>query len=437
MNISTSAFPAMRTALRQLDMTKVGSTINVARNIAGKKALQVKNSLLEQHKAGPNDFTSKILSIVMDTFQSGRGARDVEHSDSGGSFRMDGSAHWADKVNYERDAANPTVMSFLGISDKAGKVLLSLGKSVAEAFAGAAARPPKDPVAARQARTAFFASRSSLSSILRDIATEGFKKARTQQGTTMPTPPPPGMPQQPAYTPSTSASPPNGPPSRADNFPRTAQEARANAFPNLPFASHARATAEAYGRAKPRLANLAHRLEFDLKAHLSPRTATVQGGFLEQLTALTQARTATAQQYDEAFGVDFQRLSNDGKTTQQKNNCFFISAQQISAMASGKRPQGIPDADVIESFRIAREGGEEEPDQMVLASGTLAKRFVDNLNFGKPPNEQVRIHVIQVLPGHVLDEIQGSKHPDAKEGFILDMGGHFEALAVKPLASKL
>jgi hypothetical protein len=49
----------------------------------------------------------------------------------------------------------------------------------------------------------------------------------------------------------------------------------------------------------------------------------------------------------------------------------------------------------------------------------------------------VRIHVIQVLPGHVLDEIQGSKHPDAKEGFILDMGGHFEALAVKPLASKL
>ncbi|WLI10675.1 MULTISPECIES: hypothetical protein [Pseudomonas] len=258
------------------------------------------------------------------------------------------------------------------------------------------------------------------------IATEGFKKARTQQGTTMPTPPP-GMPQQPAYTPSNSAPPPNGPPPRADNFPRTA---RANAFPNLSFASNPRATAEAYGRAKPRLANLAHRLELDLQAHLSPRTAA-QGGFLEQLTALTQARTATAQQYDEAFGVDFQRLSNDGKTTQQKNNCFFISARQISAMASGKRPQGIPDADVIERFRIAREGGEEEPDQMVLASGTLAKRFVDNLNFGKPPNEQVRIHVIQVLPGHVLDEIQGSKHPDAKEGFILDMGGHFEALAVK------
>ncbi|WP_148283790.1 hypothetical protein, partial [Pseudomonas avellanae] len=92
MNISTSAFPAMRTALRQVDMTtKVGSTINVARNIAGNKVLQVKNSLLEQHKAGPNDFTSKILSIVMDTFQSGRGARDVEHSHSGGSFRMDGA----------------------------------------------------------------------------------------------------------------------------------------------------------------------------------------------------------------------------------------------------------------------------------------------------------------------------------------------------------
>ncbi|WP_143515745.1 hypothetical protein [Pseudomonas savastanoi] len=431
MNISTSAFPAMRTALRQVDMTKVGSTINVARNIAGNKVLQVKNSLLEQHKAGPNDFTSKILSIVMDTFQSGRGARDVEHSHSGGSFRMDGAAHGADKVNYEREAANPTVMSFLSIIDKAGKVLLSLGKSVAKAFAAAAAAPPKDPVAARQARNASFASRSSLSSTLRDIATEGFKKARTQQGTTMPTPP--GMPPQPAYIPSNCAPPPNGPPPRADNFTRTAQEARANAFSDLlPFASHARATAEAYGRAKPRLANLAHRLKLDLQADLPLRTGA-QGGFLEQLTVLTQARTATSQQYDEAFGVDFQRLSNDGKTTRQKNNCFFISAQQISAMASGKRPPLIHDADVIESFRIAREDGEEEPDQMVLASGTLAKRFVDNLNLGKPPNEQVRIHVIQVLPGHVLDEIQGSKHPDAKEGFILDMGGHFEALAVKPL----
>ncbi|WLI16580.1 hypothetical protein [Pseudomonas wuhanensis] len=334
MNISTSAFPAMRTALRQFDMTKVGSTINVARNIAGKKALQVKNSLLEQHKAGPSDFTSKILSTVMDTFQSGRGARDVEHSDSGGSFRMDGSALGADKVSYEREAANPTVMSFLGISDKAGKVLLSLGKSVAEAFAGAAARPPKDTVAARQARTAFLASRSSLSR----IATEGFKKARTQQGTTMPTRPP-GMPQQPAYTPSNSAPPPNGPPPRADNFPRTAQEARANAFPNLPFASHARATAEAYGRAKPRLANLAHRLELDLQAHLSPRTAA-QGGFLEQ-DSTDPGPNRDGATIRRSVRVDFQRLRTTANY-QQKNNCFLSPLSRSQQWPAVSDPKGYP-----------------------------------------------------------------------------------------------
>ncbi|GBH13051.1 hypothetical protein KPSA1_06531 [Pseudomonas syringae pv. actinidiae] len=153
--------------------------INVASHIAGKVALQVTSSLLEQ-KGLLNERQQKGLSMILKAFSGKEPVNNVETHEGGGRFNLARAAFDVASVVWERDKSMQNVMSFLGVSDSKGKMLFSLGKKLADAMAKP--EPGKDNSEATNARHAYFSSNLKLNKLMNDLTNQVFNKIRQSNG---------------------------------------------------------------------------------------------------------------------------------------------------------------------------------------------------------------------------------------------------------------
>ncbi|MDU8519778.1 DnaJ domain-containing protein [Pseudomonas syringae pv. actinidifoliorum] len=233
-NLTHIASSLARAALSDSTKPKMERAINVASHIAGKAALQVTSSLLEQ-KGLLNERQQKGLSMILKAFSGKEPVNNVETHEGGGRFNLARAAFDVASVVWERDKSMQNVMSFLGVSDSKGKMLFSLGKKLADAMA----KPElgKDNSEATNARHAYFSSNLKLNKLMNNLTDQVFNKIRQSNGDRvrrpMPEPfwRPDGAQQQarPQTPPGTrpqanSAPPPKAEPRPASGRPEGAQQ---------------------------------------------------------------------------------------------------------------------------------------------------------------------------------------------------------------------
>ncbi|AQL39596.1 J domain-containing protein [Pseudomonas syringae] len=178
-NLTQIASSLARAALSDSTKPKMERAINVASHIAGKVALQVTSSLLEQ-KGLLNERQQKGLSMILKAFSGKEPVNNVETHEGGGRFNLARAAFDVASVVWERDKSMQNVMSFLGVSDSKGKMLFSLGKKLADAMAKP--EPGKDNSEATNARHAYFSSNLKLNKLMNDLTNQVFNKIRQSNG---------------------------------------------------------------------------------------------------------------------------------------------------------------------------------------------------------------------------------------------------------------
>ncbi|EPN70937.1 DnaJ domain-containing protein [Pseudomonas syringae pv. actinidiae] len=178
-NLTHIASSLARAALSDSTKPKMERAINVASHIAGKVALQVTSSLLEQ-KGLLNERQQKGLSMILKAFSGKEPVNNVETHEGGGRFNLARAAFDVASVVWERDKSMQNVMSFLGVSDSKGKMLFSLGKKLADAMAKP--EPGKDNSEATNARHAYFSSNLKLNKLMNDLTNQVFNKIRQSNG---------------------------------------------------------------------------------------------------------------------------------------------------------------------------------------------------------------------------------------------------------------
>jgi hypothetical protein len=223
-NLSNMASSLARVAFSDASKPKIDLAINVISQIAGKVALQVKDSFLEQ-KAGLGERQQKGLSVVLNAFLGKEAVSNVETHAGGGRFNLARAAYDAASVVWERDVSVPKMMSFLGISDSTGKTLFSLGKKLADVLTPHGPEPRQDNGAATSVRNAFLSSNLNLGKVMQDIAGQVFNAAR-QPGYGATPRSPSGFPPQSAGAHSYAGPQPQRP---NTFFPRTGPQAQASA----------------------------------------------------------------------------------------------------------------------------------------------------------------------------------------------------------------
>ncbi|MDU8428726.1 DnaJ domain-containing protein [Pseudomonas syringae pv. actinidifoliorum] len=178
-NLTHIASSLARAALSDSTKPKMERAINVASHIAGKAALQVTSSLLEQ-KGLLNERQQKGLSMILKAFSGKEPVNNVETHEGGGRFNLARAAFDVASVVWERDKSMQNVMSFLGVSDSKGKMLFSLGKKLADAMA----KPElgKDNSEATNARHAYFSSNLKLNKLMNNLTDQVFNKIRQSNG---------------------------------------------------------------------------------------------------------------------------------------------------------------------------------------------------------------------------------------------------------------
>nr|WP_024655854.1 J domain-containing protein [Pseudomonas syringae] len=242
-NLTHIASSLARAALSDSTKPKMERAINVASHIAGKVALQVTSSLLEQ-KGLLNERQQKGLSMILKALSGKEPVNNVETHEGGGRFNLARAAFDVASVVWERDKSMHNVMSFLGVSDSKGKMLFSLGKKLADAMAKP--EPGKDNSEATNARHAYFSSNLKLNKLMNDLTDQVFNKIRQSNGDRVrrPTPGPSWRPdgaqQQarpqtpPGARPQASSAPP--PPPKAEPRPASGRPdgAQQQARPETP-----------------------------------------------------------------------------------------------------------------------------------------------------------------------------------------------------------
>ena len=139
-NLTNLASSLARVALSDSTKPTIDRAMNVVSHIAGKVALQVNSSLLEQ-KGRLNERQQKGLEVILDALLGKEPVTHVETHEGGGRFNLARAAFDVASVVWERDKSMRNVMSFLGVSDSQGKMLFSLGKTLADAMARPESRP--------------------------------------------------------------------------------------------------------------------------------------------------------------------------------------------------------------------------------------------------------------------------------------------------------
>ncbi|KPZ06010.1 Type III effector HopI1 [Pseudomonas tremae] len=178
-NLTHIASSLARAALSDSTKPKMERAINVASHIAGKVALQITSSLLEQ-KGLLNERQQKGLSMILKALSGKEPLNNVETHEGGGLFNLARAAFDVASVVWERDKSMHNVMSFLGVSDSKGKMLFSLGKKLADAMAKS--EPGKDNSEATNARLAYFSSNLKLNKLMSDLTDQVFNKIRQSNG---------------------------------------------------------------------------------------------------------------------------------------------------------------------------------------------------------------------------------------------------------------
>ncbi|POD77512.1 molecular chaperone DnaJ [Pseudomonas syringae group genomosp. 3] len=178
-NLTHIASSLARAALSDSTKPKMERAINVASHIAGKVALQITSSLLEQ-KGLLNKRQQDGLSMILKAFSGKEPVNNVETHEGGGRFNLARAAFDVASVVWERDKSMHNVMSFLGVSDSKGKMLFSLGKKLADAMAKP--EPGKDNSEATNARHAYFSSNLKLNKLMNDLTDQVFNKIRQSNG---------------------------------------------------------------------------------------------------------------------------------------------------------------------------------------------------------------------------------------------------------------
>ncbi|KTB81511.1 DnaJ domain-containing protein [Pseudomonas syringae] len=175
-NLTTLASSLARVALSDSTKPTIDRAMNVVSHIAGKVALQVNSSLLEQ-KGRLNERQQKGLEVILDALLGKEPVTHVETHEGGGRFNLARAAFDVASVVWERDQSMRNVMSFLGINDSKGNLLFSLGKTLADAMA----RPePEHGKHNSEANYAFFSSNLKLNKLMNDIADQVINEIRQQ-----------------------------------------------------------------------------------------------------------------------------------------------------------------------------------------------------------------------------------------------------------------
>lgn len=189
-NLSNVASMA-RAVLNDSNKPKSDLMINVVSHIAGKVALQVGQSLLEQ-KSRLNERQQKGLSVILDALRGKEPVSHVETHASGGRFKLARAAFDVASVVWERDTKRPEVMSFISFLDSTGKSLFSLGKQLAKALTTAGPGLHQDSTVAANLRNTILTSKLHMSKVMRDIENQLDKvlEELAQSGTNGASPPP-------------------------------------------------------------------------------------------------------------------------------------------------------------------------------------------------------------------------------------------------------
>ncbi|WP_440097301.1 DnaJ domain-containing protein [Pseudomonas fragariae (ex Marin et al. 2024)] len=175
-NLTNLASSLARVALSDSTKPTIDRAMNVVSHIAGKVALQVNSSLLEQ-KGRRNERQQKGLEVILDALLGKEPVTHVETHEGGGRFNLARAAFDVASVVWERDQSMRNVMSFLGINDSKGNLLFSLGKTLADAMA----RPePENGKHNSEANYAFFSSNLKLNKLMNDIADQVINEIRQQ-----------------------------------------------------------------------------------------------------------------------------------------------------------------------------------------------------------------------------------------------------------------
>ncbi|EGH69543.1 DnaJ domain-containing protein [Pseudomonas syringae] len=175
-NLTNLASSLARVALSDSTTSTIDRAMNVVSHIAGKVALQVNSSLLEQ-KGRLNERQQKGLEVILDALLGKEPVTHVETHEGGGRFNLARAAFDVASVVWERDQSMRNVMSFLGINDSKGNLLFSLGKTLADAMA----RPePEHGKHNSEANYAFFSSNLKLNKLMNDIADQVINEIRQQ-----------------------------------------------------------------------------------------------------------------------------------------------------------------------------------------------------------------------------------------------------------------
>ncbi|RXT86893.1 molecular chaperone DnaJ [Pseudomonas syringae] len=194
-NLTNLASSLARVALSDSTKPTIDRAMNVVSHIAGKVALQVNSSLLEQ-KGRLNERQQKGLEVILDALLGKEPVTHVETHEGGGRFNLARAAFDVASVVWERDQSMRNVMSFLGINDSKGNLLFSLGKTLADAMA----RPePEHGKHNSEANYAFFSSNLKLNKLMNDIADQVINEIR-QQNTARVRRPTPGSSWRPEST---------------------------------------------------------------------------------------------------------------------------------------------------------------------------------------------------------------------------------------------
>ncbi|QIQ73086.1 Type III effector HopI1 [Pseudomonas coronafaciens pv. zizaniae] len=223
-NLTHIASSLAQVALSDSTKPKMERAINVASHIAGKVALQITSSLLEQ-KGLLNERQQKGLSMILKALSGKEPLNNVETHEGGGRFNLARAAFDVASVVWERDKSMHNVMSFLGVSDSKGKMLFSLGKKLADAMAKS--EPGKDNSEATNARLAYFSSNLKLNKLMSDLTDQVFNKIRQSNGARVrrPTPGPSWRPDgaqqqaRPQALPGTRPQACSAPPPKAEPRP--------------------------------------------------------------------------------------------------------------------------------------------------------------------------------------------------------------------------
>ncbi|MCF5710790.1 DnaJ domain-containing protein [Pseudomonas syringae] len=168
-NLSNMASSLARVAFSETNKPKLDRAFNVASHVAGKVALRMTDSLLEQ-ASQLSERQRKGLSVIVDALLGKEAVNHVETHAKGGRFNLARAAFDVASVVWEREASKPEVMSFLKACDSTGKALFSLGKTVADALAAPGSGHDKYNAVAASLRNAYLSSGLSLSKVMQNIA---------------------------------------------------------------------------------------------------------------------------------------------------------------------------------------------------------------------------------------------------------------------------